>query len=182
MASEITGYDVSPWTTVLSADVGIVQWSVIFEHLADYEQAAGKLIADSAYGDAVEAAAELFDGPAEDSLVSLVTDLPETDPASLMYVSSVRTQLANGHFAAGVTAGVEVAAAATRITGTPMLFGILETGPYGGVVWISAAPDLATVEQNVGALAADSGWLELVDRAGSHYQSENRRQLLRRLS
>lgn len=182
MASSITGFEVSPWTTVLSADVGLVQMSFLFDHLVDYELAVGKLRADGAFGDALEAADGLFQGPAEDILVSLLSGPPEEETSTPMYVSSVRTQLANGQFAAGVAGGLELASEATRITGSPMLFGILETGPYGGVVWITSAPDLATIEQNLAAVANDPGWLSLVDRVGPCYQAQNRRQTLRRLS
>jgi hypothetical protein len=181
MASSVTGFEVNAWTTTLTAEAGVAQWSVLFEHLVEFEEATGKLMADKAYGDAVEAADDLFEGPIEDALVSFISEVEAGGPAPA-YVSSVRTLMAPGMYAAGVAAGMEIADAATKISGAPTAFGLLQTGPYGGVVWVTTAPDLATVERAEAALAAEPTWLELIDRVGHCYQPESRRLLVRRLT
>ncbi len=50
------------------------------------------------------------------------------------------------------------------------MFLVDTTGPYGGCAWISGFADIGALQQSEAALAADAGWLELIDRVGPAYQ------------
>ena len=77
---------------------------------------------------------------------------------------------ANGQQRAALAGGVEIAEASTRITGVPGMFLVDSTGPYGGYAWTSGFADIDALQQAEAALAADAGWLELIDRVGPAYQ------------
>jgi hypothetical protein len=78
---------------------------------------------------------------------------------------------ANGKVAAGMAAGVEIAETATKITGIPVSFGALETGPFGGVVWFAGAESMRETEEATAALATDPSWVQLVDSHGATFQT-----------
>ena len=76
---EITGLDLSVWTTALSTDVGMISWVALVEHLTDLEAATDKLAVDGAFGDLIEQNDALFVGPATDTLSQLVSGMPAAD-------------------------------------------------------------------------------------------------------
>ena len=89
---------------------------------------------------------------------------------------------ANGRLAAAMAGGVEIAEAATRITGARTAFMSSVTGAYGGCMWSTGFPDIGALERAEGALAADEGWLELIDRVGPAYAQGVRQGIYRRLT
>jgi hypothetical protein len=89
----------------------------------------------------------------------------EPDPArAVEYVTSVRALISPGSFAKGVELGVKIAEQAAQATGTPTSFGTGMSGDYGTVYWLSAFPDVATMEAANASLNADPGFMELVDK------------------
>jgi hypothetical protein len=178
--NQITGLQVRPWSAVFSPEFGTIVWATFVEHLEDLETATDKLMADSSFGDFIEQSADLFTGPAEDSLMQVVHGEPRRDRPA--YVATVRAECANGSIGAAMAGGVEIAEMATRITGTPTMFASGVTGPYAGVGWFTAAPDLGTLERNNAALMADATWLETIDRVGPLFLSTTASTLFRALA
>ncbi len=86
------------------------------------------------------------------------------------YVSVAQAVPANGQLRAALTGGVEIAETSARITGVPSMFLVDVTGPYGGYAWMSGFADIGALQQADTALAADAGWLDLIDRVGPAYQ------------
>ena len=165
-----TGLSVDAWSSTFSPDLGTVVWAVFAEDLATLEQANDKLAVSDSFIDLVDRGAQLFAGPVSDSLAQVVAG--EIDPAAPtpQYVSVARAVAANGQLRAAFAAGVEIAQAATQITGVPGLFVVDATGPYGGCAWTSGFADIGALQQAEAALNADEGWLELIDRVGPAYQ------------
>ena len=178
--SEISGYTISAWTTVFSPDFGTVRWTCRVEHLEELESINDKLAVSEDFGNMVEEADHLYSGPLQDSLVQLIHGAPTGDPPR--YIQATTAQAANGSLVASLGLAVELAEAGSRITGQPTLVGTGVTGPYGQVVWISGAPDLATAEQANAALAADSSWAQLVDRASNVFQPGAATTMFRRIT
>ena len=91
-------------------------------------------------------------------------------------------QLRGGHrsgarlreLSAGLAAGVELAEAFTKITGSPILFAVRRTGLYGGVVWIAGSESLGALAAAEETLFADPSWAPLVDRHGSGVRAGRR--------
>jgi hypothetical protein len=169
MITTATGFEMSAWMTVASREVGRINWSVMFEHLSDLEDANRTLTAMPEYADFVRANDKLFDGPAEDVLSQIVHGEPDPE-RTVNVVMGTRATCANGMLGAGMAGGVELAEAFTRITGAPMLFGSSVTGLYGGVVWIAGVADMAEAEAAVTAVNSDPAWVALVDQNGPYYQ------------
>jgi hypothetical protein len=170
LVKNISGMDFSVWTTFASPDVGRLVWSAMFEHLDDL-QAAGQTLGESVeWNDWIESSDALYDGPSEDSLIHIVHGAPDPD-RTVNFVAVTTALCANGKVAAGMAAGVEIAETATKITGIPVSFGALETGPFGGVVWFSGAESMRETEEATAALATDPSWVQLVDSHGATFQT-----------
>jgi hypothetical protein len=179
-ATAITGVDISVWMTVMSADAGTVSWAALVEHLSDIGAASDKLGADDVFNDFIEEHDGLFVGPVSDTVGQIISGTPDPS-APPEYITVVRATCANGHVAAGMAGGVEIAEAASRIGGLPTLFLADGTGEYGGVSWITAAPDLTALEESTAKVNTDPGFLELVDGITSAYLPHAPMSILRRI-
>lgn len=165
-ARQETGLDVHAWASTLSPDLGAVVWTTFAADLVELEGANDKLTASDSFIDLVDRGAALLAGPASDGLAQVVAG--EIDPAAPtpQYVTIASASAANGQLRAAMAGGVEIAEASTRITGVPTVFYVAATGPYGGCMWSSGFAEIGQIQQAEAALAADDGWLELIDRVG----------------
>ena len=68
-----------------------------------------------------------------------------------------------------MAAGVEIAQRADAATGATTLFCRNVTGPYSGVSWFTGSEDGAAVDARNAALAADAGFVELIDSLAGVY-------------
>ena len=177
---ELTGLTIWVWSPVLSRQITSVAWTTRVEHLGELEAADDKIMASTEFGDWVEQNDALFTGPLDDAVTQVLYGTPSDEPSA--YVQVAQGTCANGSVAEAMGFGAEIAEAASRITGLQTMFGAGLTGSYGGVVWITGAPDLAAVEAANAALAANDEWGKLVDRAGHAFQPGVAVSLLRRLN
>ena len=81
----------------------------------------------------------------------------------------MRATCAGGHIVDGMTLGAEIAQRADAATGASTLFMRNVTGPYGGVAWFTGSADAATMQAQQAGLAADAGFLDVVDKVGGVY-------------
>jgi len=164
-----TGMDVHAWSSMFSPDLGTVVWATFADDLEHLEQANDKLTMSDSFIDLTDRGAGLFAGPLSDRVAQVVAG--EVDPTAPTpnYVTSARAVATNGQLRAALAGGVEIAEAATRITGVPTLFLVGSTGAYGGCAWTSGFTDIGQLEQAEAALMADDGWIELIDRVGPSY-------------
>jgi hypothetical protein len=179
-ASGIIGRPVFTWASVLSAELGTVLWTARFDHLDELTAADDAVMADSEFGDWVEQNDSLFSGHTEDVVSQVIHNPPTGEPGP--YLTLVRAVAANGSLGEAMGLGVEIADAASRITGRQTMFVATVTGPYGGVGWITSVPDLAATEAANDALSSNEEWLKLVDRAGHAYAPGASTSILRRLA
>ena len=168
-AAGICGLEISVWATTMSADSGMISWSTMVEHLTDLETAMDKLAADGSFNDFIEQNDGLFVGPLADTLAQVVSGAPDPTAARPAYASVVQATCANGHVAAGMAGGVEIADMAARVGGLPTTFLASTTGEYGGVAWITTAPDLAALEAAEAKVNSDAGFVALADRVSPAY-------------
>ena len=176
----ITGRQVDAWGSVLSPDAGLVVWSMWAEHLSELEQASDKLMASPEYLESVAAGETFGEGAVVDSLATLVHG--EIDPdATASYVTVASAVAAPGHLSDAITSGIEIADHATRVSGQTTLFVVNSTGAYGGCAWLTAAPDIDTVERGEAALMGDPEWLQLIDRVGTAYNNDAAQAMYRRI-
>jgi len=179
--SQITGRDCTAWLATWSPEFGTVAWTMNVETLQELETAGDKLAMDADFGDTLEAIAGLFDAQLQDNVLQMLTATPPADGAVPEYATVTQGVCANGHIAEAMTVGLEIAEAATRVTGSPVGFGSALTGEYGGVAWVATSPDVDTVERANAAMASDADFAKLVDRAGPLFQPGVGATLYRRL-
>lgn len=177
-----TGLDVHAWASTMSPGLGTTVWATFVEHLEHLEAANDKLAASDAFIELAEQAGRLFAGPFTDGLAQVVSG--ELDPSAPLpsYVTVVRARAANGQLGAAMTGGVEIAEAATRITGVRTMFLVDATGAYGGCRWTSGFADIAELERAESALNADEDWLALIDRVGTAYAPDAHQAIYRRIT
>jgi hypothetical protein len=177
-----TGLEIQAWASQLSPDLGTVVWAAFVDDLARLEEAGDKLAVSDAVRDLFASGGELLSGPLTDNLAQVVSGEPDTSAPPPAYVVVAAGAAANGHLAAAMAGGVEIAEAATRITGAPTSFMASVTGAYGGCMWSTGFADIGALQRAEAALGADEGWLELVDRVGPAYAQGVRQGIYRRLS
>jgi hypothetical protein len=167
-------------TTVHSAGLGRIVWTISLDSLKELEEFDDLLAADTAWNGWVAAQDGYYTGAVDDMLMSMIHVAPEGAPPA--YVSVVNATAANGMLSKAMAAGVEAAMLLTRLTGLPTNFGSNVTGPYGGVMWTTYAPDMAAVEAANTAMASSPEFMELVDRLGPLYNPGGVTTLYRRLN
>jgi hypothetical protein len=179
-ASAISGQEIFVWSSIFSSDGPAVSWSVRVEHLADVVALDDALISDEGFAKWIEDNDGLFAGPSSDVVSQVVHGAPSGPPKT--YVQATRAVCANGSIGEGMGIGVEIADAATRITGIPVLFLAAVSGTYGSVAWLSSVDDLAEMEAANAALVTDDDWVKLIDRAGHAFAPGTSAVILRRLA
>jgi hypothetical protein len=163
--TETSGFHVNLQTRVFSPETGTLAWSTIVPDLATLEAGFDKLMVDDNYNDLTAKGSEyILPGSLHDGLGTIV--YPNSPPAGdrrVGYISIVQSTISPGHLAEGVLVGVEIAQEVERITGLATLFVSESTGNYGGVMWGTAAADIAELEAAEQALASDLGFVGLID-------------------
>ena len=176
-----SGLDIHAWGATLSPELGTVVWASFVDSLEELEAAQDKLAVSDSFIALAESGSSLFAGPLQDGLAQVVVGTYDRTAPLPSYVTVARAIAANGKLSDAMAAGVEIAEAATRITGVPTSFLADATGSFGGCRWNSGHPDIASVERAEMALAADEGWLKLLDRAGTCYQAGVSQSIFRRI-
>jgi len=168
--NEVVEIPVTLYTSVFGPEVGTLVWSVFVPDLATLERNTDRLQADDGLLDLTDRGAQFTVGGLDDTLAQIIHGEP--DPTrQIQYVAVVQAVCANRNLARGMAVGVEIAQMAEKITGSPTLFASGATGPYGGVAWFTGFESIQALQTQQEALAADAGWIELLDReAGTAYQ------------
>lgn len=165
-----SGVEMQVWGAVYSAGFGTIAWTAWHESFAALDAATDAAMADGAYM-AKSAEGSQWAAPGagvDDQLQELIAGVPDPG-ANPLYVSSVQSACAGGNMARGLGAAVEIAQRADAITGAMTLVCRNVTGPYSGVSWFTGTEDGATMDAQNAALAADAGFLELVDSFAGVY-------------
>lgn len=176
-----TGLDVHAWVASMSPELGTVVWASFVDSLEELEAAEDKLAVSDGFAELAEQGAKLFAGPLQDGLAQVVVGTFDRSAPLPAYVAVARAAAVNGKLRDAMTAGVEIAEAATRISGIPTAFLVDTTGPFGGCRWNSGHADIASLERAEASLMADDSWLELLDRVGGCYQDGVTQSIFRRL-
>ncbi|MEO7427783.1 MAG: hypothetical protein ABIY48_00220 [Acidimicrobiales bacterium] len=176
-----SGLDMHAWGASMSPELGTVVWATFVDTLDQLEAAQDKLAVSDPFIALAESGAHLFTAPLQDGLAQVVTGTFDRTAPLPAYVTAARAIATNGKLSAAMAAGVEIAEAATRITGVQTSFLVDVTGPVGGCRWNSGHADIGSVERAEAALTADAGWLELIDRVGDCYQQGVTQSMYRRI-
>jgi hypothetical protein len=170
-----TGLEVHVWTSTMSPELGTTMWATFVEDLGRIE-----LMVSDSFLDLVEKGNRLLAGPLTDRLAQVVHGEPPSGPPA-NYLSVAQATAANGQVQAALAGGVEIAEAATRITGAPTVFVVDTTGPFGGCRWGTRFADIGELQRAEAALMADDSWLELIDRVGPAYMQDAHQSIYRRI-
>jgi hypothetical protein len=173
-ASQVTGWQLSLFTRVMSSDVGTMMWSAVLPDLGSVEAGGDKLAVDNGFIELQEQGAQYtIQGTLHDALSTILypTELAN-DGRQINYGASVESTLASGHLADGIAIGVEIAERAQNITGVPTLFAIDNTGNYGGVRWLTGYADIQELERAEQALNSNADFATFIDtRAANAFTS-----------
>ena len=161
-AGAACGNPVQVWTPMLSPGFGTANWTSWWPDLASLEKGMAAIGADARYVELAAEGRQHLEGAVDDALFQPIHGAPDPD-AGNGWVSSVSAVCAAGNLARAMTAGVEIAQRAEAATGRSTMFVRALTGPYGGVGWLTGYEDLAGFEAGSQAMAADEGWLSLLD-------------------
>ena len=169
----VTGVETQVWGAVYSPGFGTIAWTSWYEDFVALETATTALMEDEAYmAKQAEGAQWTVPGAgADDQLQELTAGEPDPD-ANPLYVSAAQAVCAGGNIGRGLALGVEIAQRADAATGASTLFMRNVTGPYSGVAWLTGAADGAAMQAQQAALAADAGFVELIDSTEGAYTED----------
>jgi hypothetical protein len=179
---EETGLEISAWLASMSPELGTCVWSCMVESLEELEAANDKLAVSDQFARLMTDGAGIFAGEFRDGLAQFVHGEPAADAPRPAYVLAVRATAVNGRLRDAMAGGIEVAEAATSISGVPTSFLVETTGTYGGCRWVTALPDIGSVQRSEAALNADETWMELIDRIGPLYEQGATQSMYRRIA
>ncbi len=161
--NQLTGINVALYSQVFSPEVGTLVWASFVPDLATLESAGDKMAVDDKLTTLADKGAQFTIGGLDDHLAQVLSGAPDRS-RTVEYVTAVQAVCASGSVVRGAALGVEIAERAEQITGTPTLFMLNSSGPYGGVTWTTGFTDVHAMEVSQAALAADTAWGEYVDR------------------
>ena len=167
-AADISSHPIDLWGTVYSAGFGSVSWTAWFEDMASLESFGDTLNGNEEYQGLAAQGRELTEGGLDDQLMQLLAGEvdPERDP---QYVNGVTAVPAGGNIERAMTAGVEIAERASKITGQNTLLLRGMTGPYGGIGWLTGYETIADLQAAQDALAGDASWVKYLDTTGGAF-------------
>ena len=165
----VTGLPVSLFTEVFSSAPGTLAWTTFVPDLPTLEAALDKLTPDPRYNELAEAGqAYALPGSLSDRLRTIEHPAePPANAAQAEYVTCVYGTIANGNFARGVAAGVEIAQRVERISGSPTIFAMDSTGNYGGVTWLTGSASISEMQQAEERINADPSFVDYIDKEAS---------------
>lgn len=169
-AQATTGVEMQVWGAVYSAGFGTIAWTSWHESFAALEAASNAMMGDESYmAKSAEGSQWAVPGAGvDDQLQELVAGVPDPD-ANPLYVSAVQAACSGGNIGRGLAAAVEIAQRADAATGASTLVCRNVTGAYSGVAWFTGTEDAAAIDAQNAALAADAGFVELIDSLGGVY-------------
>ena len=172
--NQISELEVRLWTTAFSPGVSTLVWTSRTDDLAVLEATDAKLMADDIYCSLVDAGAKYASTDAvDDSIVQLVLADPDQAAIRPSYANVVRSALTDGSYVRGVEVGVEIAQRAKKIMGSPVSFGVAQSGTYGGLLWVTQFESVEQLQRAQETLNNDTSFAKFVDtEAKGLYQSE----------
>lgn len=172
-AQQISGLEVSLYSSVFGPQVGTLAFTTVVPDLEALEAATDKLTVDTGYLDEAAKGQKFAPDGADDRLLQFVHPDHATiqsliasgeEPPRNAYANVVTTVCAPGELAKGMALGVEIAQRVSAITGQQTSFLADVTGRYGGVNWITGHADAKAVDAAQAALQADADWIQFVDQ------------------
>src|SRR5262245_17343658 len=86
-ARALTGLEIWVWNPVLSPELGTLAWSTRVDHLQELQAADDKLSSSNEWVEWIEHNDPLFQGPLEDSVLSVVHGTPSDQPGAYVQVT-----------------------------------------------------------------------------------------------
>ena len=183
--TQTNGVPVEVWAPVYSPAADTLSYTAVLPDLTALETAMDKLMVDEHYHEMVEQAQQfVIPGTLNDGLLNIVyPSEPPTEDRPDTYARVIQSTAVVSRITEAVELGVELAARAQEVTGTPVLFGISETGPFIGVEWIYLHANAAEAEQANVQVGTDAKVMELIGRTPNLFiAGGSTRTLYRKLS
>ena len=181
--SQVTGVEVGLWSVQFGAPAGTVVYSARVEGLVQLNDMTEKLMADSGYHDRLATGSQYTDGDVVDALATQLHGTAGDPPPVGTVVAGTRALIAGGRYADAVAWGVDMATYSESVTGLPVGFFMDAFGAFGGVGWLSGAPDAAAAEAAGAALEGDAGYLDRLGAVGDLFiQGSGNRTLATRIA
>ena len=151
--------DVALWSGDFGYPLGTMAWSAAVESEAALAAETAKLVTDDGYFDMVDQAEDLVTEPGQDLLRELVHGEPGEPPAVGSIATITTATALVDRMVDAVGWAVDIAQHITTVTGAPLSVFTNVYGQMGEITWISARPDLASVETARATLTADADYL-----------------------
>jgi hypothetical protein len=163
--------DVGVWVNVLSPGVGTTTWTSMWPDLGALAKGFAATLSDAKYLELLAEGPNFINGAVDDTLFQIVYE-GSGPSAEAKYASTVTAVCAPGNFARGMLGGIEIAQKAEQATGVSTGFLAGQTGPYGGVSWLSGYESIGAFEAAQHKLAEDTSFVEFIDKVTDAYVAD----------
>jgi hypothetical protein len=165
------GVDVGVWANALSPGFGTTTWTSMWSDLGALEKAFAALSSDATYLALVAEGPQFINGTIDDLLFEIVYEGSAPGSQS-RYVTTVTAVCAPGNLARGMMNGIEIAQKVEQVSGVSTAFLAGQTGPYGGVSWLTGFENLEAYETAQHKLTADTKFVEFLDGVTTAYVAD----------
>lgn len=148
---------------VFGRPAGTLVWGSMVDSRATWIEESSKMSADPGFVELGRRGAELFVGPAEDTirqLVHLAGVSIEGGPPK--YYQTWTAQIARFQFDEALAWGIAVSDYVNKLTGTGVLFMVDAYGSFGSVAWVAGTETAAALDATNDAMMGDAGWRKMV--------------------
>ena len=166
---DVTGHDISVWTSLAGGTAGHYTWSMSVEGAATLTENAEKALADADYLAKGEQGRPFFVGQPRDTIYRAYTPVPDGDsePGNVAVVTSAVA--AAGSLGAAVGWGVEATELVSRVAGVDAVMFGSSAGDFSRLTWITVVEDAAAADAMDDATADDEEYRKLIARGGSNF-------------
>ena len=164
--SDTIGIEVGLWSVQFGAPLGTLVYSARVEGLAHLNAIDAQLMGTAGYHERLAKGADFVTGPAQDSLGTPLHGGDGDIPPVGSVVIATRAVVLGGRYTEAITWGTDMAIHSEKVTGNPVGFYMDTFGPFGGVSWLSAAPDAEKAEVAGDKLNGDTEYLEKLSDVG----------------
>lgn len=147
---------------------GTFTWGGLVPDRDTYVSAGLQLAGDAEYSERVQRAAELFIGPAEDTIRQILYTTPGLDLATGRpnIVQSWTAQIARMRFDEGIAWSIKVSDYVEQLTGHSLIFLGDAYGEFGAVAWLLGGDNVAQLDAVNEKMMGDAGWRQMLVEAG----------------
>ena len=161
--NELVEDPLSVWASVAGMPAGTLTFTGFMENHEKLGENNAKVLADNEWWDRVGSLREHSVGETTDEIREIIHGTPSPENSVAWGVTA---QIAPGQIANAMGWAIEIAEKVGSLAGSETVVLRDLYGPWGQMTWITGFADMASVDAAQAAMAADPGYITMLDQGG----------------